>query len=88
MGAQLNIKDAETIRLARALADATHLPVTQAIRQALERELAHREEEVQAKIARLREIASEFRVDMPEEMKGKTSKEWMDAIYDDDGLPI
>ena len=36
MGAQLNIKDAETIRLARELAEMTGQPITKAIRTALE----------------------------------------------------
>jgi len=88
MGTQLNIKDAETVRLARELADATGQPITAAIRQALKHELGRREEEVQAKVARLRQIASEFRQDIPEEMRGKTSREWMDGVYDDDGLPV
>ena len=88
MGVQLNIKDAETVRLARQLADATGQPITAAIRQALERELARREEEIEAKMAELREIAREFHESIPQEMKGKTSKEWMDSIYDEDGLPI
>ena len=34
MGVQLNIKDAETVRLARELAGRTHQPVTTAIRKA------------------------------------------------------
>lgn len=88
MGVQLNIKDAETVRLARELADATGQPVTQAIRQALEGELRRREEEKQAYMERLREIAREFRADMPEELRGLTSKQWMDDMYDEDGLPI
>ncbi len=87
MGVQLNIKDAETVRLARELADATGQPVTQVIRQALERELARREDEIQAKMASLREIAREFREGMPEVLRKMTSKEWMDDIYDEDGLP-
>lgn len=87
MGVQLNIKDAETVRLARELASATGQPVTQAVRQALEGELRRREEEIQAKMTRLREIAREFREGMPEELRGLTSKEWMDDMYDDDGLP-
>jgi antitoxin VapB len=88
MGVQLNIKDAETVRLARQLADATGQPITAAIRQALVRELARREDEIQAKIAEVKEITREFRETMPEEMRGKTSKEWMDDMYDEDGLPI
>ena len=87
MGAQLNIKDAETVRLARELADATGQPITQAIKQALERELARREEEIQVKLARVREISREFRANMPDEWRGKTSKEIMDEIYDEHGLP-
>jgi len=87
MGAQLNIKDAETIRLARELAEATGQPVTQAIRNALERELQRREEEIQETIRRVNEISREFVASIPPEMRGKTSKEWMDAIYDEDGLP-
>lgn len=87
MGAQLNIKDAETIRLARELADATGQPVTQAIRHALERELQRREEEIQETIRQVKEISREFVASIPPEMRGKTSKEWMDAIYDEDGLP-
>lgn len=87
MGVQLNIKDPETVRLARELADVTGQPVTQAIRQALESELRRREEEVEATVSRLREIAREFRQDIPEAWRGKTSKEWMDDLYDADGLP-
>ncbi len=86
MGAQLNIKDAETIRLARELADATGQPVTKAIKAALEQELARREEEIQARIARVNAIVAEFQRNMPEEWRGKTSKEIMDEIYED-GLP-
>lgn len=37
---------------------------------------------------RVREISAEFRANMPPEWHGKTSQEIMDAIYDDDGLPI
>ena len=88
MGVQLNIKDAETVRLARELAEATGQPITQAIRQALEGELRRREEEKLAYIDRLREIAREFRAGMPDELRKLTSKEWMDSIYDEDGLPI
>jgi antitoxin VapB len=87
MGVQLNIKDPETVRLARELAGATGQPVTQAIKQALEHELRRREEEIDATVTRLREIAREFRAEIPEEWRDRTSKEWMDDIYDSDGLP-
>ena len=87
MGVQLNIKDAETVRLARELADATGQPITQAIRQALERELQRQADERQAFLAKVKEIGREFRAAMPKDWHGKTSKEIMDEIYDEDGLP-
>jgi len=87
MGVQLNIKDAETVRMARELADATGQPVTQVIRQALERELERREEEKKAYIDRLREIAREFRADIPDDLRKMSSREWMEGLYDEDGLP-
>ena len=87
MGVQLNIKDAETVRLARELADVTGQSVTQAIRQALEGELRRRDVEKQNYIEQLREIAREFRANMPEDLRGLSSKQWMDSIYDEDGLP-
>ncbi|MBY0519684.1 MAG: type II toxin-antitoxin system VapB family antitoxin [Sphingomonas sp.] len=88
MATQLNIKDPETVALAHRLAKATGKPMTTLIREALEREEREREEKVAAKIAAIMEIAAEFRRNMPEEWRGKTSKEIMDEIYDDDGLPI
>jgi antitoxin VapB len=88
MGVQLNIKDAETVRMARELADATGQPVTQVIRQALERELQRREEEIQTTIAAVNEIVAEFQRNMPDEWRGRTSKEIMDSIYDEHGAPL
>lgn len=87
MGVQLNIKDPETVRLARHLADATGQPITQVIRSALEREVQRREEEFADVLARVKEISREFVESIPQEMRGKSSKEWMDDMYDEDGLP-
>lgn len=88
MVVQLNIKDAETIRLARELAGATGRSVTETIRAALEREHREREERLQESLQRVRDISAQFRAHMPPEWQGKTSKEIMDAIYDEDSLPI
>lgn len=88
MGVQLNIKDAETVRLARSLADSTGRSVTETIREALKKAIAEREREVERRMAELREIVADFRKHMPEDWRGKTSKEIMDSIYDEDGLPI
>lgn len=84
---QLNIKDAATIRLARELADATGESVTATIRKALEREHREREEKVEQTITRVLEIGRQFRASLPAELQALSSKEWMDSIYDEDGLP-
>ena len=51
MGVQLNIKDPETVRLARELAGQTRRTVTETVRTALEKMAAEREAEVQRKKA-------------------------------------
>lgn len=88
MGAQLNIKDAETIELARNLAARLGKSVTATIRDALEEKARTQEAEIQAKIDAVNAIVAEFQKDLPEEWRGKTSKEIMDEMYDEDGLPI
>lgn len=85
MGIQLNIKDAETVQLARNLADSTGQSVTAVIKTALKAQMAQREAEVEARIAAIRAAAAEFRKHMPPEWRGKTSKELMDRIYNEDG---
>ena len=87
MGTQLNIKDAETVELARSLAKQLHKSVTETIKEALVEKARARAAVREAFLARVREIAHEFKATIPEEMRGKTSKEWMDGIYDEDGLP-
>lgn len=85
MGVQLNIKDTETVQLARDLADATGQSVTAAIKAALKTQIDQREAEVQARIERIDAIATEFRNNMPPEWHGKTSREIMNSIYNADG---
>lgn len=88
MASQLNIKDAETIAMARQLAKARNTTVTGVIKAALEREVREREQALAEKLARIDEIVAEFKRNLPPEWVGKTSKELMDAIYDEHGLPI
>ena len=85
MGVQLNIKDAETVRMARDLAEATGQSVTGAIKAALKSQLDRREDEIQARIARMNAAVEEFRKHLPPEWEGKTSRELMDSIYNEDG---
>lgn len=85
MGVQLNIKDPETVRLARELAGATGKTVTETIRKALEDAIAEREKVYAEKLARIEAIADKFRRHMPEEWHHMTSKQVMDSIYNEDG---
>ena len=87
MTAQFNIKDAETIRLARDLADRTGRSVTATIREALEREHAARREEREAYVQGILDAAARLRAKIPPQALKLSSREWMDAIYDEDGLP-
>lgn len=92
MGAELKITDAETLRLAETLAAARGESVEAAIRGALELAQAALAEEFERKVAKniaaMDEISRQFREKMPPEWHHMTSKEIMDSIYDDDGLPI
>ncbi len=88
MGVQLNIKDAETVRLARELAEATGQPVTQAIR------VRPWSASCNGSSGRTPGTARKGKRDrsgvprrMPEDRHGKTSREIMDEMYDEDGLP-
>ncbi|HEX8301883.1 type II toxin-antitoxin system VapB family antitoxin [Sphingomonas sp.] len=88
MGVQLNIKDAETVRLARELADATGQPVTQAIKQALERELAVLRDDKNARREEFRAIVREARKRWKPEYDGEElSVTYKDHLYDERGLP-
>ncbi len=84
---QLNIKDAETIRLAQELADASGDSVTATIRQALEREHRAREEQIERQVTRVLELGRTFRAGLPTDLQALSAKEWMDSLYDEDGLP-
>jgi antitoxin VapB len=86
MGVQLNIKDPETVRLARELAGQTGRSVTETIRQALERAVADREAEIAWRIAEATRIVNEGYSKLPPELRSITSKEAMDSLYDD-GIP-
>lgn len=88
MGAQLNIKDAETIRLARELADMTGQPITQAIRAALERELAELDRAKEKRLEELRAIVKDARSLWKPEFDGEElSITHADHLYDEHGLP-
>lgn len=84
MGAQLNIKDAETIELARDLAKQLGKTVTEIVREAIREKAQARETEQAEQRKRIDAILAEIHANLPDEVRGKTSKEIMDSIYDDD----
>ena len=87
MGVQLNIKDETVVRLARKLADAEGKSVTQTLRELLEREHRAREEVAEGKVQAALRRLDRIRELWTAEDRGRTSKEMMDELYDEDGLP-
>lgn len=85
MGVQFNLKDAETVRKTKELATGTGRSMTEVIRAAIDREWREREDRVRKAMRDVRAISAEFRRQMPEDWRGKTSKEIMDSIYNEDG---
>ena len=87
MGVQLNIKDGETIRLARELAAQAGTSVTETIRVALEAAARKREAESDAQLADMIAFSEEAFRTIPGDVKKMSLKEIMDSIYDENGLP-
>lgn len=85
MSTQLNIKDRETVRLARELAGASGRTVTAVIRAALEREQQVVAGDRERRKQEIKALTAEFRRAMPTEWQGMTSKQVMDSIYNEDG---
>ncbi len=81
----LSIKDPETDRLARKLAALSGQKITDAVRAALEAEIARREREAEKAVRaqKLREIVARF----PREAFDDISSADHDFLYGDDGLP-
>jgi antitoxin VapB len=85
MGAQLNIKSEDAYRLASRLAELTGESLTTVVTRALRAELEREERarDVEARVARVMEIAREIRAHMREPVSSDTN--W---LYDDEtGLP-
>lgn len=82
----LNIKNAETHRLVRELADLTGesmtVAVTKAVRERLER--IRREEDNAGMAERIHAIAADMRARLPDDF---FDVEHGDLLYDEDGLP-
>ncbi|GJL97097.1 MAG: hypothetical protein DHS20C06_09140 [Hyphobacterium sp.] len=83
----LSIKDPETDALARQLAELSGLSITDAVREALEMEIARRaaanENDTNARLAKLNRLLESFPKDL---FKDMTSGDH-DFLYGEDGLP-
>lgn len=86
MGVQLNIKDAETVRLARELAEITGQSVTAAIKGALAERVRGHDQERIARRARIDAMLADLDQRRPEALTGVSFDEIMGSIYED-GLP-
>lgn len=84
----LNIKNPETYRLARELADATGesmtAAVTEAVRERLQRVRAERGDDPEARVQRMLQLAAEIRSRAP---AGYFDQDFDDLLYDEMGLP-
>lgn len=88
MGTQVNLKNAKTVELAREIAGKKGKSVTATIHELLEQERGRMEEERARRIEGIMAAAASIRAKIPPELRRLSSKEWMDALYDEDGLPI
>jgi len=82
----LNIKNEETHRLVRRLAELTGQSQTSAVEDAVRRRLAElsREDEIARSFANIMEISRQSSAAMTEEEKAVTLEE---LLYDDQGMP-
>jgi antitoxin VapB len=84
----LNIKNPETYRLVKELADLTGesmtAAVTEAVQEKLERIRAERADDVEARVQRMLELAAEIRDSAP---PGYFDQDFDELLYDDKGLP-
>jgi antitoxin VapB len=82
----LSIRDPETDRLARELAARTGRPITSVVRDALVAYAATAAPSTyEARQAALDDLLAEF--DRQPVLDGRSSKELLDELYDEDGLP-
>jgi len=84
----LNIKNPETYRLAKELADETGLSmtaaVTEAVRQQLARIRAAQGDDAEARVERMLQLAAEIRRRAP---AGYFDQDFDELLYDEAGLP-
>jgi hypothetical protein len=87
MGVQLNIKDARAAELARDLAKQLGKSVTEVVREALEEKTQRRAEEIESSLQRIAKLLDGIEDHWNPDTRHMTSKELMDSLYDEHGLP-
>jgi antitoxin VapB len=80
----LNIKNEETHRLVRRLAELTGQSQTGAVEDAVRRRLAELDDDREARVQRILDIAREASAAMTPEDR---TRDWFAELYDEDGLP-
>jgi len=84
----LNIKNPETYRLAKELADVTGLSMTAAVTEAVREQLARirdvQGDDVEERVSRMLGLAAEIRQRAP---AGYFDQDFDESLYDDAGLP-
>ena len=83
MATQLNIKDPVLIERVRELARGRGQAVTATLRALVDREWEAREADRTGRLDEMRAFTRELQAAVPLALKGLTSKEIMDSIYDD-----
>ncbi|HTA39156.1 MAG TPA: type II toxin-antitoxin system VapB family antitoxin [Candidatus Acidoferrales bacterium] len=78
----LNIKNAEVVGLVRQLARARNVDMTEAIRIAVEHELALERDRVESRLRKMRAIENRVAA-MPDLYSGSVD----DLLYDENGMP-
>lgn len=84
MAAQLNIKDPVLIERVRDLARRKHQLVTATLRALVDKEWETQQAERASFLAGMRAWSDAVHAELPDDVKGMTSKEVMDSIYDDE----
>ena len=84
MASQLNIKDAVLIERVRSLAALRQEPVTAMLRHLVDAAWKDRDREVEDRLAAMRAFTAQMQAAVPAELRGVSSREIMDSIYDDD----
>lgn len=83
MGAQLNIKDAEVVELARHLAKQLDKSVTDTVREALQEKQRRREDEIARKTASIDALVDQVQASMPDETRRMSARELVNSLYDE-----